>query len=311
MRLAISAKVGIKNIEFFDPIAIAKSLLGDSIYANVLLLGAAWQKGLVPLSMTSIKRAIELNNAGVEGNLLAFDLGRWAAVDPDFMQEQNGKFDTLVTQSEGLDVVLADRKLRLKGYQNNQLVVRYESFVEKVKAVDKNLALAVAKGYFKLLAYKDEYEVARLHTKYLKESLSRDFEKFPKVSFYLAPPLLSRKNKNGRIKKKLFGPWFFIILKLLAKAKFIRGTIFDLFSYSAERRNEISLISQYESDFNKFLPFYKISNHDLLEELALLPMDIKGFGHVKQNSIAEVSKKRDKIIDVLREGSFSSLHAAE
>ena len=311
MRLAITAKVGIKNVEFFDPIAIAKAFLGDSIYANVLLLGAAWQKGLVPLSMAAIKRAIELNKAGVEGNLRAFDLGRWAAVDPNFMKKQNEKVSNASGSCETLDEVVADRKWRLKEYQNNQLAFKYETLVDKAKTIDKKLALAVAKGYFKLLAIKDEYEVARLHTKYLEEALSQEFEKYPKVSFYLAPPLLSRKNKSGKIKKKQFGPWFLFVLKLLAKAKFIRGTVLDLFAYSAERKNEIKLVSQYETDLKKFLPLYKLSNRHLLEQMALLPMDIKGFGHIKEKSIQEASQKRDEIITALGVVPISHLHAAE
>ena len=191
------------------------------------------------------------------------------------------------------------------------MAFKYETLVDQAKIIDGNLALAVAKGYFKLLAYKDEYEVARLHTKYLKEALSKEFDKYPKVSFYLAPPLLSRENKSGKIKKKQFGPWFLFILKLLAKAKFIRGTVFDMFSYSSERKNEIKLVAQYETDLEKFLPLYKLSNSDLLEELALLPMDIKGFGHVKEKSIQEASQKRDEIITALGARSIPHLHAAE
>ena len=311
MRLAISAKVGINNVDFFDPITVAKAFLGDSIYANVVLLGAAWQKSLVPLSMAAIKRAIELNKAGVEGNLRAFDLGRWAAIDPNFMNKQNEKVNNSSASYETLDEVVVDRKRRLEEYQNNQLALKYETLVDKAKKIDENLALAVAKGYFKLLAYKDEYEVARLHTKYLNESLSKEFDKYPKVSFYLAPPLVSRKNKSGKIKKKQFGPWFFFVLKLLAKAKVIRGTVFDIFSYSSERKNEIKLVVQYETDFEKFLPLYNLSNRDLLEEMALLPMDIKGFGHVKEKSIQEASQKRDEIITALGAGPIPHLQAAE
>ena len=311
MRLAISAKVGVKNVDFFDPIAMSKAFLGDSIYANVLLLGAAWQKGLVPLSMVAIKRAIELNKAGVEGNLRAFDLGRWAAVDPNFMKRKNEKVNNLTGSCETLDEVVADRKLRLKEYQNNQLAVKYETLVVYARTIDENLALAVAKGYFKLLAYKDEYEVARLHTKYLKEALSKEFDEYPKVSFYLAPSLLSRRNKSGKIKKKQFGPWFLFVLKQLARAKVIRGTVFDMFSYSSERKNEIKLVSQYESDLEKFLPLYKSSNHDLLEEMLLLPMGIKGFGYVKEKSIQEASQKREEIIAALGARPIPHLHAAE
>jgi indolepyruvate ferredoxin oxidoreductase len=183
--------------------------------------------------------------------------------------------------------------------------------VDQVKTIDKNLALAVAKGYFKLLAYKDEYEVARLHTKHLKEMLSKEFDKYPKISFYLAPPLLSRKNKSGKIIKKQFGHWFFFVLKLLAKAKVLRGTVFDVFSYSSERKNEVNLISQYETDLKKFLPLSNLANRDLLEELALLPMDIKGFGYVKEKSMQEASKKRDEIITALGSTPIPHLHAAE
>ena len=161
------------------------------------------------------------------------------------------------------------------------------------------------------MAIKDEYEVARLHTKYLKEALSQEFDEYPKVSFYLAPPLLSRKNKSGKIKKKQFGPWFLNVLKLLAKAKFIRGTVLDLFAYSAERQNEIKLVAQYETDLKKFLPHYKLSNRHLLEQMALLPMDIKGFGHVKEKSIQEAYQKRDQIITALGVGPIPHLHAAE
>ena len=311
MRLAISAKVGIQNVDFFDPIAIAKAFLGDSIYANVLLLGVAWQKGLLPLSMVAIKKAIELNKASVEGNLRAFDLGRWAATDPNFMNKQNEKVKNASGSFDTLDEVVADRKRRLNEYQNNQLALKYETLVDQAKKIDEKLALAVAKGYFKLLAYKDEYEVARLHTKYLKETLSKEFDKYPKISFYLAPSLISRKNKSGKIKKKQFGPWFLFVLKFLAKAKVIRGTVFDIFSYSLERKNERRLLFQYETDLKKFLPLYQQSNRNLLEEIALLPLYIKGFGHVKEKSIQEASQKRDEIITALGAGPIPHLHAAE
>ncbi|MDG2474972.1 MAG: indolepyruvate ferredoxin oxidoreductase family protein, partial [Paracoccaceae bacterium] len=311
MKLAISAKVGSDYIDFFDSIAIAKTFLGDSVYANVLLLGAAWQKGLIPLSIDSIKRAIELNKASVEGNLHAFDLGRWMAVDPTLSMKKNGKVDKLVNDPESLSEIVANRIVRLKEYQNNQLAIKYKTLVAQAETLDKTLALAVAKGYFKLLTYKDEYEVARLHSRYLKEYLSKEFHKFPLIKFYFAPPLISRKNKSGKIKKKQFGPWFFIVLKVLAKAKGIRGTMFDLFSYTQERKNEIKLISQYESDMKKFLPFYNGSNCDLLKELASLPIEIKGFGHVKEQSIQEASQKRQKIIDSLEVSPVPHLHAAE
>ncbi len=311
MRLAISAKVGIDNVTFFDPIYLAKTFLGDSIYSNVLLLGVAWQQGLIPLSMESIKRAIELNKAGVEGNLRAFDLGRWAAVEPNFASGQSKKVDSADFDNQDLSDVVAERTARLVEYQNEKLAVKYQRLVSKVKNANENLALAVAKGYFKVLAYKDEYEVARLHTVYLKEELLKEFDCFSKLSFYLAPPIISRKNKSGKIVKKKFGSWFFYVLRALSRAKVVRGTIFDLFSYSTERRNEVKLISQYEIDIEKLLPIYSAANHDLLIEIALLPLQIKGFGYVKEKSIQETAKRRKEIMSNLEVGIVRQLHAAE
>ena len=311
MRLAISARVGNENVSFLDPISMSKAFLGDSIYANVLLLGAAWQKGLVPLSMDSIKRAIELNGAGVEGNLRAFDLGRCVAADPDFSIEQNRTKVLGIYDNDDLEQILDDRVVRLSEYQNNQLATKYKDLVTRTANINKELAIAVARGYFKLLAYKDEYEVARLHVKYLKKEIAKEFDKYPKISFHFAPPTLNRKTDPMNFKKRQFGPWFIIVLTFLAKLRFLRGTIFDLFSYSSERKNERNLINQYEDDLNRYLPIYGASTHDLLKEMALLPINIKGFGHVKEKSMQEALRKREKIILALNSGSVSDLHAAE
>ena len=311
MRLAILSKVGSKNVDFFDPMAISRIFLGDSIYANVVLLGASWQRGLVPLSIEAIKRAIELNGAGVEGNLRAFELGRWVAVDATLSGKYNPKLNHFVETTDNLDTIVADRASRLRDYQNDNLAFKYTSLVAQVEALDETLAVTVAKNYFKLLAYKDEYEVARLHTKFLKKSLFEEFDKFSKIRFYFAPQILSLKNKSEKIKKKQFGPWFFIFLLVLAKAKFIRGTIVDIFSYTRDRKNEVRLIAQYESDLKKLLPLYKLSNRDLINEIASLPNEIRGFGHVKERSIRKVSKKREEIIASLELGSIERLRAAE
>ena len=161
------------------------------------------------------------------------------------------------------------------------------------------------------MAYKDEYEVARLHSNYLKGALAEEFDEFPKLSFYFAPALLSRKNKEGKIKKKKFGPWFFPILKVLAKGKFIRGTIFDVFAYSSERKSEVRLIAQYESDVEKLLTSYKPEIHELCEEIALIPLNIKGFGYVKEESIRKAMLKRSKLLSALKEPPTSCLQAAQ
>ncbi len=311
MRMVISAKVGSKNADFFDPVIVARDFLGDSIYANVLLLGAAWQKGLIPLSREAILRAIELNKASVEGNLLAFDLGRWVAVEPKIAAKQTDKVEKETEKFETLSEVITDRVVRLKEYQNYELAVKYERLVAKACELDETLALAVAKSYFKLLAYKDEYEVARLHTKYLRNFLSREFERYSRISFYLAPPVFSKMDKSGQIKKRRFGAWFLVVLKLLAKAKVLRGTIFDIFSYSKERKNELKLISQYEQDMNKLFTLYNVSNRDLVREVALLPLDVKGFGHVKERSMQDFFKRREKILTLLEAEPVTQMRAAE
>ena len=311
MRLAISSKVGDDNIDFIDAVSLSKNFLGDSIYANILLLGAAWQKGFIPLSMEAIKEAIRLNGAGVEGNLSAFDLGRWAAVDLKTLTDYSSRKETMLIDQDDLDAVIVNRKFQLEAYQNTKLARTFETLVIEAKKKDTEFALAVAKGYHKLLAYKDEYEVARLHVSHLNESLCAEFEKFPKVSFYFAPPFFNKKTKKHQQKKIKFGPWFVIVLKLLSKGKVFRGTALDLFGYSHDRKKERELIREYEEDIQKFILNYTDRNRELIIARALLPMDIKGFGYVKDESIIKASKKRADLLKSLGDNGAFQLQAAE
>lgn len=294
MKLSISAKVGSNNVYFVNASAIAEKYLGDSIYANVLILGHAYQRGWIPFSSEAIERSIELNRAGVAGNLTAFKLGRWTAINPEFFLEKQIQKDRS-TEKLNLNEILIERKNRLKQYQNKELAKKYENLVLEVNKKSNKLALAVAKSYYKLLAYKDEYEVARLHVEYLKDALDKEFFSYSKINFYFAPPFLSAgKSKPKKIK---FGPWIFFLLKLLAKGRFVRGTMFDILGYSAERKREKSLIVEFETDVSKILSFYEEVDVDLAVERVLLPLDIKGFGHVKEQSANRAAERRRVIMD--------------
>ncbi len=310
MRLALCAKIGEENLRFIDAMDLTKSLLGDTIYTNVFLLGSAWQMGLVPLSMESILEAIRLNGRDVEGNLKAFDLGRSALMDtqkPSTFLQSNEISSADFNEAESL---VYDRKSRLTGYQNVQLANKYEKLVNKALNVDQDFGLAVAKGYYKLLAYKDEYEVARLHVENLTSALSKEFNKGYKINFYFAPPILNLKNKDGEIRKIRFGAWAFHLLRLLAFCKFLRGTIFDVFGYSKERAEDRNLIKEYESDIERFISNLDKNTCKLMIDRALIPLDIRGFGHVKTMSIASALEKRKKIFRAIKNHS-SFLRAAE
>ena len=296
MRLALTAKLGEKNIYFYDSVAIAKNFLGDGIYANVLMLGSAWQNGLIPLSRKSIEKAIQINGAGVDGNLAAFKLGCWIAHDMHSVKEmmESGTHKDLIKND--FNSIFEFRAKRLVEYQNLKLAKKYRVLVNTAKEKNIEFGLAVAKGYFKLLAYKDEYEVARLHSKYLKTFLKSEFLSYRKISFSMSPPLLARKLQDGRTKKVTFGAWMLTILRLLAKGKILRGSVLDIFGYSKERRCERELISEYEKDIQQLIVAYSETVHRLVIDRALLPLKINGFGVVKERAVLECEIERQKLM---------------
>ena len=270
---------------------ITEGFLGDTLHANVVMLGFAWQHGLVPVSREAIMRAIELNGAAVENNRIAFDLGCIAAVDLDALATQEEDGEAAPASGEALE---AKRIAFLTDYQDAAYAERYRRFVAGVRDQERivcgtagELTDAVAGSYFKLLAYKDEYEVARLHAHpAFRQSLEDTFEGPMRLTYHLAPPLFSRgRDDRGRPLKVAFGPWMGTAFRVLAGLKRLRGTPFDPFGYTAERRMEMALIGEFEESVEEMLAKLSQANHGGAVRLARLPLEVRGFGPVKQESV--------------------------
>jgi len=303
LRLSLEARLR-ERVSFLDATELARRLMGDSIYSNMLILGAAWQKGLLPLSAGAIRQAIELNGAAVKGNLRAFELGRWAVLHPDAAREAiEERPATPLTLQEKIDF----RAAHLAAYQDGAYAGRYRRLVA---AAPEELREAVAEGYHKLLAYKDEYEVARLHLA-TAEKARAEFDGDFRMSVHLAPPFLAKPGPNGRPAKREFGPWMFTVFRLLARMKRLRGTAFDPFGRGAERRMERALIAEYEADMAEILPMVTPATRDAALALARLPLDIRGFGPVKEASQAQAAKRREELLALIRAGGAPVKAAAE
>ena len=310
MTVALRARIGDDRLRMLDASRLAERLLGDAIYSNVLMLGAAWQSGLVPLSEESIRRAIEINGASVAGNLEAFTLGRWAMVDPEAALTAAGG-PAAEAPAEDLDAVVERRAAHLVKYQGERLARRYRARVQAARAIDADLAMAVAKGYHKLLSYKDEYEVARLHAETLRAAVDAQFTGVRRMRFHLAPPILGGEGADGRPRKRSFGPWMLGAFGLLRRLKFLRGTPFDPFRYGADRRMERALIAEYERDLDRVQAGFTPATRDIAIELAELPLEIRGFGPVKAEAAAAAAVRRDALRAELAAGGRPKLHAAE
>jgi indolepyruvate ferredoxin oxidoreductase len=276
----------------FDANRAAEALLGDSVFANVMMLGAAWQQGLVPVSFEALMRAIELNGVAIEQNRQAFAGGRLAAADGTFIASLLGQ----TVKEETLEQLIGRRTDFLTAYQNAAYAGRYAAFVDHIRRTEDQrlpsstvLTTAVAKSLFKLMAYKDEYEVARLHmeTGFL-DRLKQEFEGNFAVNYHLAPPLLSSgKDARGRPLKRTFGPWIQKLFRLLARLKFLRGTALDVFGYTPDRRLERELIGWYEALITGLLPQLRADNIELMARIAAAPMEIRGYGPVKEDAARE------------------------
>jgi indolepyruvate ferredoxin oxidoreductase len=293
---AISKAVGSESADFLDATAIASSLLGDSIGANLFLLGYAAQKGLLPVGISAIERAIALNDVAVSFNKQAFRWGRRAAIDLTAVlraaspEPANLPAHRLLSQS--LDELIQRRIAFLADYQDRAYGARYAGLVARVREAEQPLGgdaltRAVAKAYFKLLAYKDEYEVARLYTDgTFARQVAEQFTGTFRLEVNLAPPLLARRDDKGHLVKRAYGPWMLGAFRLLAKLKFLRGTVLDPFGWSEERRGERRLIAEYEVLVAEILADLGPANHEIAVELASLPDKIRGFGHVKAANLA-------------------------
>jgi indolepyruvate ferredoxin oxidoreductase len=294
---------------------LATALLGDAIATNLFMVGVAYQKRLVPVSAAAIERAIELNRVGVDMNKRAFLWGRRAAHDLAAVEARATPAAELPDhrrRSASLDEIIERRVAYLTEYQDASYAARYRTLVERVRQAEAarvkgrtELTEAVARYYFKLLAYKDEYEVARLYTSgdFLAQ-LKRQFEGQPRLEIHLAPPLLAERDPaTGRQKKRAYGPWMLTAMRYLARCRRLRGTPFDPFGYSAERRLERRLIAEYEAGLAEVLQQLSPANHEIAVELARLPEQIRGFGHVKERHLS-VAKRREKEL-------VAALHAPE
>jgi indolepyruvate ferredoxin oxidoreductase len=285
-----------KESTFLDFTKAAEALLGDSIATNMMMMGFAYQQGLLPLQSASIEQAIELNGVSIKMNMLAFQLGRLAAADPARLADMlKGADETIApkTQDEmSLDEIVAHRSGLLTDYQNAKLAERYRAMVDRVREAtmrggyDDELPRAVAINYAKLLAYKDEYEVARLYTDGKFEKQLRDqFEGDVKINFNLAPPMLPGTDASGRPKKRAFGAWMLPLFRILAKLRGLRGTPLDVFGYSADRKLERDLIAGYEKDVATVLNLLSPLTVDTAVQLLSLPDSIRGYGPVKEASV--------------------------
>ncbi|TDQ38065.1 indolepyruvate ferredoxin oxidoreductase family protein [Tepidicella xavieri] len=292
---AITQAVGIEGVGAFDADAMATRLMGDSIFINPMVLGYAWQRGWIPLRHESLMRAIELNGVAVEQNKAAFEWGRqaahdWAKVKALLAPAQVIEFKPRDT----LDSLVRRRVAFLTDYQNAAYAQRYEAFVRRVQQAEaaalgagkSALAETVARQLFRLMAYKDEYEVARLYTDgSFRQKLAEQFEGDYTLRFHLAPPLLAKKNDKGQLVKQTYGPWMLKAFGLLAKLKGLRGTALDVFGYTEERRTERALIGEYMDLIEEVIGRLDAERHALALEIAQVPELIKGFGHVKERNL--------------------------
>lgn len=305
LELALQARIKDK-LALFDASDLAKATLGDSIYSNMMIFGGAWQQGLIPLSLEAVREAVTLNGAAVERNQRAFEIGRWAVLYPE--DARAVLTPNVVNLPKSLEEKIALRRDHLVAYQGKRLARRYTKLVEGIS--DKAVREAVAEGYHKLLSYKDEYEVARLLLG-SRDKARAEFEGDFRMSYNLAPPLLSKMGPNGRPLKREFGPWLERPLRVMAKLKRLRGTPLDVFSYTAERRMERALIAQYEADMSQVLPKLDDNTRDAIVALAALPLQIRGFGPVKQSYEAKAAKRREELISVIHAGGSPLANAAE
>ncbi len=295
LTLRIAASVKKDGLFAIDAGEIATKLLGDSIAANLFTLGYAWQKGLVPVSREAIAEAVTLNGAAVKMNLAAFAWGRRAAVDEAAVRAVIGA--KVTKKAETLDEIVSRRVEFLTAYQDQAYAERYRSFVNKVRAVSEPLALAVAKNLFKLMAYKDEYEVARLYTDgSFARSIASQFTGDYSLTFHLAPPVLGRKDSSGKPVKTTFGPWMMGAFRILAKLKRLRGTTFDIFGRTAERRMERQLISDYMALVERLIDSPQHVQSATALELASLPEQMRGFGHVKEANVAKAKAREAELL---------------
>jgi len=325
LKRAIVADAGRDQAHFIDATAMANALFGQSIGANMFLVGYAYQLGAVPLSAAAIEHAIELNGEAVAMNRAAFHWGRRAAVDRASVEALVKPATAAGSDAERLSESfgeMVERRVKfLTDYQSAAYAQQYRSLVDKVTAAEGarapgkcGLADAVARYLFKLMAYKDEYEVARLYTdgSFEKQVKAKFDGGHLRYEFHLAPPLLARHDKTTGLPRKMsFGQWLLPLFRLLAKMRFLRGTAIDPFGYSLERHTERKLIEDYRAMLDEVLAKLTPENHHLAVGLAAIPEKIRGFGHVKQRHLVAAKADEAALLEQFRAGALPLLKAAE
>jgi indolepyruvate ferredoxin oxidoreductase len=315
MQDALRGAVGEHRLDLIDATGMATALMGDSIATNAFLLGFAFQKGTVPLSVEAILRAMELNGVSVEMNKQAFNWGRLAAHDMSQLRAATAAPPQSVRTTKTLDALIADRARRLKDYQNGTYADRYLGIVTRVRAAEATvvpgsnvLADAVARNLYKLMAYKDEYEVARLYTDgTFAGRLGDTFDGDLRLSFHLAPPVFAQRDPvTGHLRKREFGGWMIHLFRALARLKFLRGTAFDPFGRTAERRTERRLIDDYEAEMLRHIDNITAGRIAAIIRLAELPQTIRGYGHIKDQAIARAAAERERIESELDNAAFAN-----
>ena len=320
LRHAIEVRAGKAPVHALDAHTFAVKLFGDSIAANMFLLGYAYQLGHLPIGSAAVEQAIELNGAAVEMTKNAFRCGRLGAHDPAALARLLGQSAAPRPAPQSLEDVISYRATYLRDYQDQGLAERYRQRIAQIVDAERSkasgfsgLADAVARGYHKLLAYKDEYEVARLFTDpAFEHALSQQFEARGKLAFHLAPPLLARRDKaSGEPRKMQFGRWMLPIFRLLAKGKRLRGTAWDVFGYTQERKLERQMIGDYEVLLDEIVERLSPQTHATAVRLASLPLDIKGFGHIKLRNYKAAKAREAGLLAQLRNPAPPALKAAE
>lgn len=281
---------------------LARQLLGDTVFSNMLMLGFAWQGGDLPVSLEGLRTAIRLNGAAVEANLAAFELGRRLAAGGE--AGLDGLLAPAVTTSakpEPLDVLETRHRAFLEAYQDRAYADRYGAWVRRLAAKDPGLARLAATGLFKLMAIKDEYEVARLYSDgEFRRALEREFTDVREVRVHLSPPLFAPKGPDGRPRKIAFGPWVFPVFGVLARLKGLRGSALDAFGYTEERRRERRLLADYEALLEEVLAGIGTRPREIAEALLALPDDVRGFGHVKAAAMDRFDAERTRLLAAWR-----------
>jgi indolepyruvate ferredoxin oxidoreductase len=314
LKRAIRRAAGETHAHFLDATSAAKALFGNSIAANMLMLGAAVQYGAVPLSAEAIEKAIELNGESVAMNIAAFRWGRCAAHDPERLRRFGEGKPAGEPVPESLEQVISRRVAFLTAYQNAAYASRYAATVERVRLAEDRAAPgstlvseAAARGLFRLMAVKDEYEVGRLYTDgAFQRQVSQEFESFDRLEFHLAPPLLAKPDEKGRPRKLRFGSWMMTGFRVLAGLRRVRGTPVDPFAYTAERRMERDLLKTYEGDLDMVARTLGPGRIDAAAALLSIPSLIRGFGPVKAASAERAKAERSRLLD-----RYSGPHPAE